>query len=456
MNQEQELDRLLERELSAGCYDKKVASIEIYHYLYRFARIRYFEGHGYKYTGNYGNVSWFKKIKFYFISIFQLLKLLPFKKVDNILHVFRLFETNGTYLDKFIDPILEFSELKNSKYVIFEPAIGGVHRIPRLHKDKVVYTDSIDLIARVIRIITQPFFNKRHGSEFNELWKSLDVVMDGIEYDKAYFKIVSNSFIIRQNIYYKIFSRLKSKRLFAASKSAFREQLYAAKRCGMKVYELQHGIIWGNSIQYLVPFNGMFIPDCFLMYGGMCPKDKFGVPVDRIKLLGFAYLQYVENMVSDNNKKSNSVFVISDPIISEDLFDTIKELALNYPSYTFCIRLHPMEVLSEKQLKIIKETANVRLENNKTDIMLELQKYEMVVGGNTTVMYEASSIGKKVGKFAYPWITPIFINPSDKDVFWLIEDDKSFGEFLEAENNKRKVEYYSAYDNEVINELLME
>ncbi len=456
MNQEQELDILLEKEISSGCYDKIVAGIEIYHYLYRFVRIRYFEGNGYKYSGNYGDVSWNKKIKFYFISFFQVLKLLLFEKADNVLHVFRLYETNGVYLDKFIDPIVEFSELKNSKYVIFEPAIGGVHRMPRLHKDRVVYTDFIDFVARVIRKITQSFFNKKHGFEIEELWKSLDVVMDGIVYDKEYFKIVINSFVVRQYIYYVIFSKLRAKRLIAASKSAFREQLYAAKRCGMKVCELQHGIIWGNTIQYLVPFNELFIPDCFMMYGRMCPKDKFGVPVDKVKLLGFAYLQYVENIVSENNKNNNSVFVISDPIISEKLFDVIKELALNYPSYTFCIRLHPMEILSEKQLKIIKETANIRLENNKSDIMLELPKYEMVVGGNTTVMYEAASIGKKVGKFAYPWITPIFINSSDKDAFWLIKDDKTFGEFLAAENNKIKVEYYSAYNNEIINEFLKE
>ncbi|MFW6026512.1 MAG: hypothetical protein ACOCRX_09230, partial [Candidatus Woesearchaeota archaeon] len=91
-------------------------------------------------------------------SSWQIFKLFTIKytNIDNIFFAFpRLQKVNGYYIDKFTDPLIEFSKLKNN-YLIFQRPLAGIHKTPRYNSDKIIITDLIEFVSKVFGVLLIP------------------------------------------------------------------------------------------------------------------------------------------------------------------------------------------------------------------------------------------------------------------------------------------------------------
>ena len=455
--EEEKLIQLYEKERSAGLFDIKVGGIKIYNYLFREVRIAYLNGHGFTYKGQIGSTSKMKKIVYILISFFQIVHTIFFRRVENIIYAFRIERTKGVYMDKFTDPLIDNSNLREGGYVILEHAIDGEHFKPRLHARDVVYMDFFDFIIVIGRHIIKKKLKSQYSLDLDKLWSGIDEVMDGISYDKDYLSILIYRFFIEYRLYAFLFRKIKAKRLIAASKINFRTQIYAAKYCGVKVCELQHGMHWGWVSRYLVPTNTMFSPDYFMMYGGLCPMDKTGVPIANVKNMGFAYLDYLKELNDSREIEEDSVLFLSDSFITSQVFDLVILLADKYKSIKFVIRPHPMEKIEEKLLVLVKKYANIVVQPPKESLLVVLNNFNMVIGGNSVSLYEAASMEKKVGRLCYKGVIPLYINESDKECFWLIDGPGSFDDFLQGSvEDKQIMRFYTKYDRAIFDSFLSE
>lgn len=147
--------------------------------------------------------------------------------------------------------------------------------------------------------------------------------------------------------------------------------------------------------------------------------------------------------------------VISDPEVSDKIIDATLLLAKAYPNSHFYIRPHPLELYTSSQIEKIHSLPNVGINNNKINIAEVIAGFENVIGENSTVMYEALSANKKVGKLYLAGLNPIYLEESYKASFWDIHSVEDLKAMLSgAVEDKTHKSIYSDFNVELFKSLL--
>ena len=451
-------------ELENGFYDYKINDIPIFNYLKRFYRrskLNQAKGDNSNY-GRGNHISFWDHIKMLFRyneyerkSLKQILWLyLSSKTYDNFVFAFMRKElVNGQFVDKFTDPLIDHSNIKHS-YIIFERSFQGKHPTPRYHSEKIIYDDILWKIAKTRAFFFSPFFNLRHKKILDELMGKLDECYPDIYHTKQYTSYFIHFNYIYTKLYYRLLKKLKSKRLIAPSRADFLQLIPAAKLNNIEVIELQHGITYGESMTYSGYRDNMFTPDCFLSFGKLAPSNVYGIDEDKIQEIGWAFADFLKSQ-SFHESVGDDVLVISEPSVSSQMLKTAVELAEKNPLVTFYFRPHPNEILSQEQKDVINQTANIVLDNNSNSIMVTMMKFQYVVGENSTALYEALAMGKKVGNLYMNGLAPKFLQEDDDECFWAIHNDMDFKTFLkESKDSKPSRSIYSKFKPDMVNRIV--
>ena len=392
----------------------------------------------------------------FFKSFWQVLGLLLFNKKATyfIYSFFRVDSVNGIYLDKFTDPLIDYSSIKKD-YVIFDRGNNGIHRKPRLHKEKIIYTDAINNIAFVWAIAFVRIFEIKNRKTLNSLWQAIDKSFPEIRYNKRTYSRTIYYLSTLTNVYSFIMRRMGVRYLIAPARHAFLPLIPAAKENGIIVLELQHGITYGETITYSGFRDEYFTPDYFLSFGDMHPNDVYGIDTEHIVNIGWAFGKYFEKGNKEVGQARSNVLVISDPNITDKIIKVVLSLADANPDINFYFRPHPLEILSIDQMKLIANRKNVDLDDNKQNILSTLMRFKYVIGENSTVLYEAISMGKNVGKISMGGLKPIFLQEEDREMFWDISDNDTFKKFVSIPNNIQVHKtIYSNFDANTFEEVL--
>lgn len=423
-----------QKEQSLKLFDHSIDGIFVYGFLCRELRHQFLS----KYDVSLDRDTIIKKkkksVRFAIVSFFQLLLLyLKGNDIDTFIYSFyRVDRISDLYLDKFTDPLIEFSSIKDS-YIIFEKSNNYQHKRPRVHSEKVVYTDFIEQQAIKFAQKNKAGFISRHYSELESLWKKLDILMDGVGYNKdwAVTRLLRDQYLMR--FYDGFFTRHSIKRFLAPCRAAFLPQMYVCKDLNIPVFELQHGVNFGmDSITCIGYFNNHFVPDYFLSYGEIQHCKRYGMEHDRIVNIGWAFSDYVRNQLSSRKALPNHVLVITNNLSIHSIFKFIGLLAADFPSIAFDIRLHPLATMTEYAQQIVNNNRNVTILDNSINIAIELDKYEMVIGDNSTVLAEALNYEKKVGKVLFENMIPKYSSEEEKRAVWEISDSASFNTFVQS------------------------
>ena len=359
-------------------------------------------------------------------------------------------------MDRFFDPIIEIGGFNNN-YLIVETN-NGRRQKPRLHGNRIIYDDFFVFLSMFVSLFFYWYYAKiKNRKEFLALNKAILLMRPQV--DSKYLTSLNRIIItgLLRVSFYKWFLRRKGvKCVVSASKSSFLPLFCAAKVLNVKVVELQHGLIYGESVTYGGCKEPLFTPDKFLTFGDIKPRDVYGVNQDDVITIGWALRKYLKDRVVKTSITKDDVLVLSQNLTTDYIIDSTIVLAKENPERKFYYRCHPLEKLTEDQKNRIANQNNICLQDLTDPFLVALQPFSIVIGDDqTTAVYEASSYGKKVGILALNNKNVIFLNEEASKSFWLISDTQSFKDFLNAPfDSKPSYSIYSDFNSELFSEII--
>lgn len=441
---------IVEKEISYGLYDYKIDNSSIY------SRIRYgvrrviLEKNNVPVLDPKNRISGVLVIKSCLTSLWQLLKLfIRNKDYSSAFFAFpRVDKIGSVYLDKFTDPIVENVDFKND-YIIFDYGRGGEHLKPRLHEKQIVYLDILSVYSNLYSEIGWKHFYKRYQLEFDSLNKVLKKAFGDILSINDLVKSFLASYVYSNVLKY-IYKRFSIKRVIGPSRAYMSAPFFAANQMGIKSFEIQHGITYGESQMYSGFRDPMVLPSFFLAFGNNKPLDVYGIDENRIVNIGWALTNYIDKVDNKEFYQPNDVLVISDPEITDSIIKAVVKLAVYNPMITFYIRPHPHEIINKQQLAFINTYNNVKVQNKSINISVVLQSFNHVIGEDSTVLYEALAVNKKVGKLFMEGLCSHYLEAADKECFWEIHDQYDFKMFINGSLREKKSKcIYSPFNKEL-------
>lgn len=179
----------------------------------------------------------------------------------------------------------------------------------------------------------------------------------------------------------------------------------AAHDVGAKVIELQHGWMSETHIRYAWP-NTEFVPyfpDEFWAWGKYWVE---GTPLPqncKIEIMG-ANRTFNDKRSNPSQEAPNTVIVISQPFCSAAIAEQTIHCAKELSDFNFVIKPHPTE--SKKEiLRIIQNaglSGNIRVADADENTLDLISSAEYCFGVNSTSLFEALALGKKLILFDIP------------------------------------------------------
>lgn len=348
------------------------------------------------------NIRLWEIVRNFFASLIGIIKLLICrKKYDNVFFPHpRLFYVNGKYMERFSDSLIESAGIQNNS-IIFERHQNGVHKRPRYHSELVVYLDVIDNLTKVLKPIVRIWTKKRYKSQINDLYGKLDRVfhMNDNSYQELFYSIVTQ-FIVSRWLMKPIMNRVSPQRVFYAPRVTYDYVVSLCKKKNVTAIELEHGIVITKTDLYSGNYDKRIDPDYFFVFGADNIGNQYGIPLERVINVGFPFKRFVQGLkLVDYDEKVS--LVISEPHITDKIIDILLEIVTSYREYIFHIRCHPQEKLTQMQLDKINNFENILVVDNTLESFSALNQYKTVIGEISSVLFEAMSLHKKVGRLNF-------------------------------------------------------
>lgn len=378
-----------------------------------------------------------------------------FKSRLNIFHsFFRLVSVNGCYFDKFIDPLIEITNLKNENYLIVDSS-NYVGDYSRMHKDHTCdnegRTISIQILKNVMLMVLPHLLNKKITRLFEE-------AQEVYELPKTYRSLYNSkiAFFVADYLYYMFwYSVLRPQRVLIVFRESYFAQIAVCKRLKIPVAEFQHGITLDKTVSFTGDYDSRIDPDYFITFGSYWKGDNFGMTGNTTICTGWAYSSLVKRQNKETKNKEGAVLVISSPEISDMMLEALLMLSEWQPSVKYHIRLHPNESYNKEQKRMLDKISQAEIADNKQDSAQVLPLYNYVLGENSSVLYEALSMGCKVGLLNICGLQPPIDKPGISESFSIINNPKDYNVFLSAEDRGAiKESFYSEFDQKVFEDFL--
>lgn len=365
----------------------------------------------------------------------------------------RLFDINGMYMDRLTDPLIDYSDIKD-EYIILERHQNGTHKRPRYHSEKVVYLDVIDVLGKVFGKLLKPYYARKYRRNIEDL---INLLKTELVFNETIIKAMFERLIAEHKVLckliYPLLNSLSPKYVFYAPRDTFFHVVDYCKKRHITCCEMQHGVVVADSLLYTGIYNRQIDPDYFLVFGKDNISRYFGLPLDLVKNVGFPFKNYVNDLGLESYGPSVVLFV-SEPQITNEMIGNLAELATIYPQFEYHIRLHPHEDLSTKQRNCIDRVPNMKVVDNSVESFCALSRYTAIVGENSSVLYEAMSLGKKVGRFNYGGL--VVIESQLIHGGTVLNSPKDFYRFMNEsyDNANDSKEIYSDYQRETMKQFV--
>jgi hypothetical protein len=452
------LKEIVNKEKELDIYRYRVFGIPFWRIVRFIIRTRYLSlKTGFQYNTTKKNLSFKLLLINFLVSFFQYLVLFSKRKrYENIVFAFpRLQKLGDQYIDKFTDPIVVESKIKNN-CIIFQRPLAGNHKENRINSEIAVKTDFIEVTSKILGMILFPFIGLFYFRTLIGVYKSSKEYFLLKHKHILFFILTLSNFSFSFCFHYILFKKLKPKRIFLVDREIFFPIILACKRLKINVYEIQHGVTHGETAVYSGKYDESIDPDFFLAFGEAWIGPQFGMPLDRIINIGWAYKDYIKGRYYNIPVTENSTLVIPEPHITEKIISITKELALLHNNITFHIRLHPQESLNDNHKNMLSGVDNIFIQDNTVESTLAIMSYKFLLGENSSVLYEALSFGKKVGRINYGGLLPELVEGNVIDGFYYLNGPNDFNFFINSSiNTESKVDNlaYSDFDKDKFNSL---
>ncbi len=360
-----------------------------------------------------------------------------FRKNATIIFPFsRLVYDEQQYLDKFTDPIIEESGYAEKNYIIVDPPnYQGDYK--RLHKKNTISNENRTIFRQILRRLFVFVFKLIQFKSVDNLFSS---IKEPFKLPDNYINVINRKLALffADYYYFKIwFSILKPKRVLLVYREAHFPEIAACKALSISTAEFQHGITLDDTTSYTGEYDKRIDPDYFLIFGDYWYGPQFGMPLERIIQVGWAYGNYIKKRFELSIKQpDNAVLVISSSEISEQILDALSFLSNTSVDVHFHIRQHPNESYDARLMEKLKAIPNAQVVSNKIDSAKVLPQYSVVIGENSSVLYEALSYGCKVGMLNICGLHAAINIPRIQDSFTIINKIEDFESFMSHTSNE--------------------
>jgi len=365
------------------------------------------------FTAPHADLSVRNKIEGFINAVINSIWCNPFfaKKVEVVVVPHRRSkEVEGEYIDIYSHYLVRELEETDVPYLELEGNYLGWHI--RRREGYKAYTDFIDLASHILKRFVRVNLTR-------EQEKKLDDVSSEV-FAKTKIKIdikrhiVKNTklFVGRYNLYRKLFLRLSPRDVYlvVSYSSSNPSLIKAAKECGAKVIEIQHGTFSEYHLGYSYPGRKEaleYFPDIFFVWSEFWKKYMgFPVPEENVVVSGFKYLDKQRVKYTNIEKEKDSVVVISQGALGEKIARAVLSNIRYFEGRKIRYKLHPGEYdqwRSYPSLLKLLDILDVEL-LQECDLYEVFARSEYQAGVFSTAIYEGIEFGCKTILFELPGI----------------------------------------------------
>ncbi|CAN5354983.1 hypothetical protein BH24PSE2_BH24PSE2_03040 [soil metagenome] len=307
----------------------------------------------------------------------------------------RRFE-DGVWVDPFSDPLIE--SLEPDRVLCIEKPFVGEHRRPP-RTSNLVYVDWLMAKSMLLSAIAFPVPLVLCRRRIGELARR-------IEHATGTPARTTRRLAAQAIVQFWV-ERVAARALLAAVQPravllTIRRQHYAViQACrlrGIPVFELQHGAIGEGGYKYTTPFDAAMDPDAFLSFGRFWNDLEWGLPDRRVHAIGFKYIVDRKARLGSRLGRGRKVMLVSQPHVSRRLGRQFGAIVDAHPGEQFILKLHPQDVAQWADRYPLAERPNVAVHGEGPPDLYDLfADCSSVIGYDSTVLFEASFFGLKVG-----------------------------------------------------------
>lgn len=225
----------------------------------------------------------------------------------------------------------------------------------------------------------------------------------------------------------------------------------AAKQAGVRVIEVQHGLISAYHSRLSWPdlkaddeASGAYLAHEFWQWG-----DYWGFASDlpgAVELHTIGAPENISAAITRETKKLQQLLVIGQPQVSQSLIEFARFVAAKYPKLPVVLKPHPQEDTHQITRAIEALGAkpeNLTIADSHSNTIELIEQSEYVIGVYSTAMFEAVALGCKVGvlKLAgYEHIKALVDSGAVQEVARVADIEKFF---VTAKQNRNSASYFA-------------
>jgi len=348
-------------------------------------------------------------------NIYDKFKLLPKYLINSIIHNplsynyekdILIFEherkvwVESEYIDIYTRYLQKSLDKKD--FDVMEEAYLGKHYTKKESNRK--YMDALQLYKLLWKEISKVRFTDEEEKFIYSLQEELNnyfrINLDLIKMFQRNIK----SFKAKYEFYCKLFKKRKPSKIFLVVSYVRAQLIAAAKDNGIRVIELQHGVISPYHLGYNFPNRKKelsYFPDEFYSFGDYW-REVVQMPIDKSQIItyGFPYMDKKLSKYKGYNKISKQILFISQGVIGEELANFAYNVSKELKDYKIIFKLHPGEYArwqnDYKELLEANKLENfIVVDNNEKDLYEYFAESEYQVGVFSTAIYEGLALGCK-------------------------------------------------------------
>lgn len=356
------------------------------------------------------------------------------------------FKKNNKYFNRLTD---YFASVYKDLSLIVERSENKVFKLPRC-VDNITFEDYIYVTSYLKTLFAQPSDKDLYKIEnfVKYLKKIFNSFLDEKDFISIYKKLVNHSkkYPFVYESYCKLFENLKPSVIFSVGRGSKRIYLYkAAKDMGIKVAELQHGIISKSHVLYNYSDSMInssqfqeYLPDYFLTFGSFW--NKYLRDSTKKVVIGYPHLTTSLSEIKrlscpKFSQDKKRILIISQGTHTKDFVEIAKYLSAKLGNnIKIFYKLHPAEVLFEDRYKELYNYKNI-------DVFKDGNIYELfcecdcIVACYSTAILEALAFHKPIFILNNSWskeFIPLEIGvwfSEKEELYNLLHQDSSIGEY---------------------------
>ena len=299
----------------------------------------------------------------------------------------------GVWVDTFFDPLIDVLG-QETTLCIERPFVGRHFRPARTRNLK--YHDFVKACATLAgHVVSRLPQHKAPGVEALASLVSERLGVPVARVRRSLWQAYARFWVERQ-FARAIVARAKPEVLLLVNRGINHGMIAACRERGVAVYELQHGVMHVNGYKQGTRYDAAIDPQGFLTFGECWNRFDWGVP--EVAVLGYRYIwEQRERLRASERPRGDAVMLVSEPGCWQELA-AFSDIVAGNPDIRFILKLHPQDVGGWPARYPCGLAGNVTvIDDPSADLYDLFAECRAVVGYGSTVLYEASFFGLKVG-----------------------------------------------------------